>query len=187
MNGLIALLLTVFVIGLGVTPADAHPGDHSGFSFSGLAAHLFEIDHLVFLALIVLVAFSTCYSVLMYCVAIDSLPQADERLAGPLLRAEGREDVGRPAEAEQEVAVALGHLPVGRLRRRVVRHGRSSDHEICVGPGGRLAEEVAGRDDVDALDAGRRGERDGTRKERHLCAAARGGGSGITVSVERRA
>jgi hypothetical protein len=40
---------------LAAAPASAHPGDHSRFSFTDLAAHVFEVDHLVFLALIVIV------------------------------------------------------------------------------------------------------------------------------------
>ena len=55
MRRALALPPAVFCLGLGATPAAAHPGDHSRFSFADLAAHLFEVDHLVFLALIVLV------------------------------------------------------------------------------------------------------------------------------------
>jgi hypothetical protein len=36
------------------TPAWAHPGDHSRFAWRELADHLFEPDHLVFAALIVI-------------------------------------------------------------------------------------------------------------------------------------
>ena len=37
------------------TAAHAHPGDHSRFDWGALAGHLLEPDHLVFLALIVVV------------------------------------------------------------------------------------------------------------------------------------
>lgn len=33
------------------TPALAHQGDHTGFDWMGLAAHLFEPDHIVFAAI----------------------------------------------------------------------------------------------------------------------------------------
>jgi hypothetical protein len=40
---------------LGATAASAHPGDHTDFGWRALAAHVLEPDHLVFIALIVLV------------------------------------------------------------------------------------------------------------------------------------
>jgi hypothetical protein len=40
-----------------IQPALAHPGDHSQFSWSALAAHLFEPDHLIFAALTIAVGF----------------------------------------------------------------------------------------------------------------------------------
>ena len=39
----------------GLTPALAHPGDHSQFSYLQLAWHLLEVDHLVFVAVTILV------------------------------------------------------------------------------------------------------------------------------------
>ena len=39
------------------TAAHAHPGDHSQFGWLGLAAHLFEPDHLIFIALMIVVGF----------------------------------------------------------------------------------------------------------------------------------
>lgn len=50
---MILLRISLLVL-LGVLPALAHPGDHSAFSWAQLADHLFEPDHFVFLALIVI-------------------------------------------------------------------------------------------------------------------------------------
>jgi hypothetical protein len=47
--------LSLAGLALSATAASAHPGDHTGFGWNSLAAHLFEPDHLVFIALIVLV------------------------------------------------------------------------------------------------------------------------------------
>ena len=47
--------LSLGVLALGSTAASAHLGDHTGFGWISLARHLFEPDHLVFIALIVLV------------------------------------------------------------------------------------------------------------------------------------
>ena len=35
-------------------PALAHQGDHTGFDWAGLVAHVFEADHIVFAAIAVL-------------------------------------------------------------------------------------------------------------------------------------
>lgn len=35
------------------TPALAHQGDHTGFDWAGLLAHVFETDHMVFAAIAV--------------------------------------------------------------------------------------------------------------------------------------
>jgi hydrogenase/urease accessory protein HupE len=50
----------LFILGLALTPtaAYAHPGDHSQFGWLGLAEHLFEPDHLIFIALIILAGFA---------------------------------------------------------------------------------------------------------------------------------
>jgi hydrogenase/urease accessory protein HupE len=47
------------LVAVSSTAAYAHPGDHSQFGWLGLAEHLFEPDHLIFIALIVLVGFAT--------------------------------------------------------------------------------------------------------------------------------
>ena len=55
MNRAIYLGLPSACLGLAPTAASAHPGDHSTFGWASLAMHLIEPDHLVFVALIVLV------------------------------------------------------------------------------------------------------------------------------------
>jgi H+/gluconate symporter-like permease len=55
MNRAIYLGLPSACLALGSTAASAHSGDHSGFGWTSLAVHLGEPDHLVFIALIVLV------------------------------------------------------------------------------------------------------------------------------------
>ncbi len=47
--------LSLAGLALSATATSAHPGDHTAFGWKSLAAHLFEPDHLVFIALIVLV------------------------------------------------------------------------------------------------------------------------------------
>jgi hypothetical protein len=49
------LWLSVGYLLLGAAPAHAHPGDHGHFSWSELAGHLFEPDHLFFAALTIVV------------------------------------------------------------------------------------------------------------------------------------
>jgi hydrogenase/urease accessory protein HupE len=48
--------LLALSVSLSASPAMAHPGDHAIFSAAALAEHLLEPDHLVFIALVVLVA-----------------------------------------------------------------------------------------------------------------------------------
>jgi hypothetical protein len=55
MNRALQFGLASTCLALGSTAASAHPGDHGGFGWAALAAHLAEPDHLVFVALIVLV------------------------------------------------------------------------------------------------------------------------------------
>jgi H+/gluconate symporter-like permease len=55
MNRALYLGLPSACLALGSTAASAHPGDHAGFSWTALAMHLIEPDHLVFIALIVAV------------------------------------------------------------------------------------------------------------------------------------
>jgi hydrogenase/urease accessory protein HupE len=55
MNRAIYLGLALVSLALGSTAASAHPGDHAGFGWTSLAAHLVEPDHLVLITLIVLV------------------------------------------------------------------------------------------------------------------------------------
>jgi hypothetical protein len=55
MNRALYLGLPSACLALGSTAASAHPGDHAGFGWMSLAVHLIEPDHLVFIALIVLV------------------------------------------------------------------------------------------------------------------------------------
>jgi hypothetical protein len=55
MNRAVFLRLSFACLALGPTAASAHPGDHSTFGWTSLATHLLEPDHLVFVALIVLV------------------------------------------------------------------------------------------------------------------------------------
>jgi hypothetical protein len=47
--------LSLAGLALSAAAASAHPGDHTGFGWKSLAAHLFEPDHLVLLTLIVLI------------------------------------------------------------------------------------------------------------------------------------
>lgn len=55
MERILGLLL--FSVAVGVAgPALAHPGDHSGFSWSALGEHLLEPDHLAFIVLALAVA-----------------------------------------------------------------------------------------------------------------------------------
>jgi hypothetical protein len=57
MRSILVFGLSAFYLALGSTKvAHAHPGDHSRFDASGLLEHLLEPDHLVFIALIALVA-----------------------------------------------------------------------------------------------------------------------------------
>ena len=55
MHPAVRFKLTLLCLALGANPAFAHPGDHSRFDWGALAGHLLEPDHLVFLALIVVV------------------------------------------------------------------------------------------------------------------------------------
>jgi hypothetical protein len=55
MNRALYLGLPSACLALGLTAASAHPGDHAGFGWTALAMHLIEPDHVVFIALIVLV------------------------------------------------------------------------------------------------------------------------------------
>lgn len=42
---------TIAMLAAAATPALAHPGDHAGFDFAALAAHVFEPDHIIFATL----------------------------------------------------------------------------------------------------------------------------------------
>jgi hypothetical protein len=55
MNRALYLGLPSAALALGSTAASAHPGDHSSLGWTSLAMHLREPDHIVFIALIVLV------------------------------------------------------------------------------------------------------------------------------------
>jgi hypothetical protein len=56
MNRALYLGLPSAALAIGSTAASAHPGDHSSLGWASLAMHVSEPGHIVFIALIVLVA-----------------------------------------------------------------------------------------------------------------------------------